>query len=150
MAAIVEVVATREKLMKIGELSKKTEIGIETIRFYEKEGLIPPPKRSEGGYRDYGADAVKRLTTIRNARNLGFSLGEIAELFSLADKPLTSADEVRQKTQRKLQMVRAKIAALQATEVSLQELVDCCPGVGTVEDCPILNCLNEDCSPANC
>jgi MerR family transcriptional regulator, copper efflux regulator len=136
--------------MKIGELSKRTEIGIEAIRFYEKEGLIPPPKRSEGGYREYGPDAIKRLSTIRNARNLGFSLAEIGELFSLADHPMTSADEVRQKTQRKLEMVRAKIAALQATEVALQELVDCCPGVGTVEDCPILNCLNEDTSPSIC
>lgn len=76
--------------LKIGEVAKKANVGIETIRFYEREGLIPCPVRLQSGYRQYSEDAVRRILFIKNAKELGFSLKEIAGLFSLRVSPTSS------------------------------------------------------------
>src|SRR5712692_3417713 len=107
----------------IGRLSRDTGTKVETIRYYERVGLLPAPARSEGGYRLYRVDHLKRLNFIRRARTLGFSIDEVRTLLRLADERRRPCAEVRVVAEAHLEDVRAKIADLTAMEHVLKDTV---------------------------
>ena len=128
--------------MKIGELSRLSGVTIDTIRFYEQEGLLPAPHRKPSGYRDYSPKYLRRLSFIKRARELGFGLGEISELLLLAEAQEAGASDVRELTAAKIEDVQARIAQLQRIVDSLTDLLRRCEGDGmTRAECPILNAL---------
>ena len=126
--------------LTIGQISKRTRCNIETIRYYEKIGLLPAPPRSEGGYRLYGEDHLKRLTFIRQSRALGFSLDEIRSLLRLVDKGDYTCSEVKEITSEHLDAVRRKISDLRVLEKALEDMVSQCDD-GRVPECPVIEAL---------
>ncbi len=132
------------KPLTIGKVASRAGIGIETIRFYEREGLIAEPPRRESGYRQYPEDAVSRLRFIRHAKELGFSLKEIKELFSLRVDPETTCKEIRERAQAKITDIEERLRALQRVKRALTALVADCRGRGPVSECPILDALDQD------
>jgi MerR family mercuric resistance operon transcriptional regulator len=131
-----------ERVQTIGALSKATACQVETIRFYERIGLLPAPRRSPSGYRLYGRAHVTRLTFIRRARELGFSLGEVRTMLRLADERERPCAEVRGVASAHLRDVRAKIADLQAMERVLRATVARCAR-GTGSDCALIESLSR-------
>jgi MerR family mercuric resistance operon transcriptional regulator len=127
----------------IGELSNETGTNVETIRYYERVGLLPTPARSEGGYRLYRHDHLKRLNFIRRARALGFSIAEVRTLLRLADESERPCAEVRAVAEAHLTDVRAKIAVLRWMERVLKETVAGCAD-GTRRDCAVIEALYRD------
>lgn len=126
--------------MRIGELARKAGIGVETVRFYERAGLLQEPPRRESGYREYSPESLVRLRFIRHAKTLGFSLPEIQELLSLR-RSETSCGEVQQRIQTKIEDVRQKIRSLERIEMLLEELVASCGAGNGAGDCPALDVL---------
>lgn len=124
----------------IGRLSKDTGTNVETIRYYERIGLLPPPARSAGGYRLYRPDHLKRLNFVRRARVLGFSIDEIRTLLRLADERRRPCAEVRVVAEAHLTDVRAKIADLRRMERVLKTTVAGCAQGGR-RDCPVIEAL---------
>jgi Cd(II)/Pb(II)-responsive transcriptional regulator len=135
--------------MKIGELARQTHCPVETIRYYEREGLLPPPARSGGNYRVYGAAHSERLTFIRNCRTLDMTLDEIRRLLALRDSPEDSCDSVNRLIDEHIEHVGARIASLQALQAQLVELRDGCRAsdAGAIDECTIVRQLNEGCMP---
>jgi len=131
--------------MFIGQLAKTTQVSVDTVRFYEKHGLLPKPQRKESGYRQYGTDDARRLVFIRRAKELGFSLSDIGELLKLRGQSGRSIERVRTVAKKKLQTVEEKIAELQRIRGVLKELVTACPGEGDADRCPILRAFDNDC-----
>jgi MerR family transcriptional regulator, mercuric resistance operon regulatory protein len=129
----------------IGGLSKHTGTNIETIRYYERVGLLPAPARSSGGYRLFGTDHLKRLNFIRRARALGFSIGEIRTLLRLADERERPCAEVRVVADAHLKDVRAKITDLRRMERVLKATVARCAS-GRRAHCPVIEALYRDSS----
>ena len=129
--------------LAIGSLSQRTGCNIETIRYYERVGLLPAPARSPGGYRLYGTDHLKRLTFIRRARALGFSIHEVRKLLDLADHRRRPCAEARVVAAAHLGDVRAKIADLEVMERVLKRTVARC-GDGTGSHCPLIEALYRD------
>lgn len=130
--------------MKIGELAKLAQVPIDTVRYYEREGLIPPPLRRASGYRDYLDLDVRRLRFMRRAKELGFTLHEIRELLSLTASAGDDMATLNARTQDKLHDVDDRILALTRVRDALQGLVTACPGHGPMDRCPILAALSED------
>jgi Predicted transcriptional regulators len=125
---------------KIGALSKQADCNIETIRYYERIGLLPVPPRTQGGYRVYQLDHLKRLNFIRRARGLGFTLDEVRALLKLADDQSQSCGEVRALAAAHLAEVRRKVADLGVMERVLKELIARCDA-GTLPECPLIEAL---------
>ncbi|MEJ2060620.1 MAG: MerR family DNA-binding protein [Gammaproteobacteria bacterium] len=125
----------------IGELAKQGGVGIETVRYYERRGLIEPEARTESGYRLYRETSADRLRFIRRAQSLGFTLGEIADLLRISDSPDAGAADVKQLTEHKIADIEQRIGDLRRMRDALSELAACCPGEGSSEECPILNAL---------
>lgn len=129
--------------MQIGQLAQATDVGVETIRYYERHGLIAQPQSPESGYRRYSRDVALRLSFIRRAKDLGFTLSEIKELLALKmDKGTTCAD-VRKKAKAKLDSVEAKISHLNQIRDALVGLVQECSSSELAAECPILDVLGE-------
>ncbi|NKE48495.1 helix-turn-helix domain-containing protein [Roseomonas frigidaquae] len=126
--------------ISIGDLSMRTEVNIETIRYYEKIGLLPVPGRTEGRHRVYGSAHVARLTFVRRSREVGFSLDEVRSLLKLVYGGHSSCSDVQAVTLDHLHEVRKKIADLQRLERTLSEVASRCQG-GSVPDCPIIEAL---------
>jgi len=131
----------------IGALSKHTGTNIETVRYYERVGLLPAPARSSGGYRLYGTDHLKRLNFIRRARALGFSLAEVRKLLTLADQRRRPCADVRIVAAAHLQDVKAKIADLRQMQRVLKDTVARCEA-GTGSHCPMIDALYTDAEAA--
>jgi MerR family mercuric resistance operon transcriptional regulator len=127
-------------LIAIGALSKHTGTNIETVRYYERVGLLPAPARSSGGYRLYGTDHLKRLNFIRRARALGFSLAEVRKLLALADQRRRPCADVRVVAAAHLEEVKAKIADLRQMERVLKDTVARCE-TDTGSHCPMIDAL---------
>lgn len=123
--------------MKIGELARCGEVNVQTVRFYERRGLLPDPRAGVSGYRDYDDHDLERLRFIREAQALGFTLREVEELLAIRAGRGAAAD-VRRRAQQKVEQVREKIRALRRLERNLLALVATCPGAGSAGDCPIL------------
>ena len=128
------------KPLTIGRLAKQATVGIDTVRFYERRGLLPEPSRTTAGYRLYSDDTVARIRFIRRAKLLGFNLDEIGNLLDLHDRG-GQKSAVKQLTQRKLDQIDAKIADLSKIRDVLRELESECSGTGDVNGCPIIETL---------
>jgi len=129
---------------KIGQVAKASGIGIDAIRFYEREGLIEKPARRPSGYRAYSPDVVRQLRFIRRAKELGFSLAEISELLALDRDPRATAGKVKKAAERKLRDIETRIRALQRMRRALRNLTQECPGRGPARACPILGALARE------
>lgn len=127
-----------------GQVAKQARVHVETIRYYERRGLIPEPPRRESGYRQYPPGTVTRIHFIKRAQELGFSLQEIQELLSLRRDPSTPARDVRRKAESKVRDIDEKIRALEQMKHSLLHLIEQCDGHGTVDDCPIIEALEHE------
>ncbi len=129
--------------LKIGELAKKVGVNIQTVRYYERRGLLIPTSRMESGYRLYDAEAKKRIEFIRYAKELGFTLKETEELLKLRVNPKARSDNIREKVKSKLREIDSKIKGLQTMQKVLNELEKtCCAGQPT-EKCPILRTIDK-------
>jgi len=126
----------------IGMLAKRAGVRIDTIRYYEKSGLLSPASRLASGYRRYGDEQVSRLRFIRRAQELGFTLKDIRELLGLSTQ--RDVGKVKRAAERKLADVEARLAALTRVRDGLATLVDACPGHGRPADCPIVRALSQD------
>lgn len=127
--------------MKIGEASRQSGVGIETIRYYEREGLLDPPLRRPSGYREYDMSAVARLQFIRRAKELGFTLSEIKELLGFWRRSNPKSQTVRQRVEQKVQEIDEKIRSLQRMKRSLQGLIRECGHRKSPRECPLLDGL---------
>lgn len=127
--------------MNIGQLSRAAGVPIDTIRYYEREQVLPPARRRANGYREYGAGDAQRLRFIRRAKALGFALDDIRSLLALSDTRGADMAQVRVAAQEKLDLVQARIAELERVRDALRGLVDACPGHGTLDACPIMAAL---------
>ena len=127
--------------MKIGELSKRAEVGVDTVRYYEREGLLPKAVRLASGYRSYDVQDLRRLRFIRRAKALGFTLPEIRELLELSSHRDDDMAAMKTAAVGKIADVEARIAELERVRAGLVALVDSCPGHGALGQCPILNAL---------
>lgn len=126
----------------IGRLARAADSDVETIRFYERRGLMPEPPRGANGYRRYPPDALARLRFIRRAKQLGFTLAEIRELLALQDGAGDRA-EVKRLARRKLADLDSRLADLARMRDALADLETRCSGHGPVHDCPIIESLND-------
>jgi len=131
-----------------GQLAKKTGVGVETLRFYEREGLLAKPARTGSGYRQYPAEAVERVRFIRRAQLLGFQLKDIKELLALRENPDAVSGEVRAKAVAKLVDIGEKIQDLEAMKSELTRLVAACDGSGPAADCPIITAIGDTHRPS--
>jgi len=130
-------------MYSIGQIAKKSGISVDTIRYYEKEGLLEKPQRKDSGYRQYNDDVIERLSFIRQAKSLGFTLTQINELLSLEVKKGTTSKDIKNIAQSKLKDIEEKIKMLKKMQKILKELVTQCSGKGPVEQCPILNAIKN-------
>jgi Hg(II)-responsive transcriptional regulator len=130
------------KTLTIGQLAREAGVGVETVRFYERQGLLEEPARRASGYRQYGEEVVSRLNFIRRAKELGFTLREIAELLTLRDDPDTTRADVRRRAEAKVTDIDTRIRYLQRMRDALSRLTATCHGDGPAATCPILEALN--------
>lgn len=137
-----------EQLSAIGEAAEATGVKVETIRYYERVGLMPPPRRTEGGHRAYDGGQVRRLGFIRRGRELGFGLGQIRQMLRLADDGSLTCGEIHAMTQGHLASVREKIADLRRLEAALSDISADCSG-GDAPACPIVERLYEGSAAAS-
>ena len=131
-----------EKPLTIGKVAGRAGIGVETVRFYERQGLLLEPDRRASGYRQYGEDVVARLRFIRRAKELGFTLKEVAELLALRHDPAATRSDVREKVRAKVEDIEAKVRDLQRIRGVLLGLEQSCHGHGPADDCPILRAID--------
>lgn len=129
--------------MTIGQLAGEMGVATETLRYYERRGLVTPSGRSGSGYRLYGEEARERLRFIRRAQALGFSLEEVAELLAFSDNPEADAGSVKALTEERIADIEARIRDLAYLRDGLKALADQCPGHGSTDECPILGALNR-------
>jgi MerR family copper efflux transcriptional regulator len=127
--------------LTIGRLAKQAGVGIDTIRFYERRGLLPSPARSATGYRLYRDETIARIRFIRRAKQLGFTLDEINNLLRLQDQG-GKKSAVRKLTAAKLAQINEKIDDLQRMQAVLTELSGQCKGNGNVDSCPIIEAIS--------
>ena len=133
-------------MLRIGQLAKQTGVSVETLRYYERSGLLNPPERSENGYRLYPSSAVKQVKFILNAKNLGFSLKDITELLSLrVTRKMRTCGEVKALAQSKLAEIKIKINDLENIQQALTLVINSCAGgTRSAMDCSILEALETD------
>ena len=132
---------TTSILLKSGQLAELSGVNLETLRYYEREGLLPTPARNASGYRQYTTEDVHRVRFIKKTQSLGFTLKEIQELLALRHE--ASAADIRQLTLAKLADIDQKLVELKRIRQALQKLADCCPGEGSALNCPILHFLDD-------
>lgn len=130
----------RGEVLTRGALASKTGCNIETIRYYEQIGMLPPPPRSEGGHRLYGQNLIKRLNFVLRSRDLGFTLEEIRELLRMVDGRNYTCAQVDVLAQKHLQDIRRKIAALKRLKSTLETMAAQCSR-GQIPECPIIDAL---------
>jgi MerR family mercuric resistance operon transcriptional regulator len=128
--------------LTIGTLARRASVGVETIRFYERRGLVP--RRPARGFRAYPEETVARIRFIRQAQALGFTLKEIAGLLALRVAPGTDCASVRERAAAKLEDVEARLAELARIRRALEKLLAACPGRGAVASCTILGAISEE------
>ena len=132
-----------ESGLTTGALAEAAGVGRETVRFYERKGLLPEPPRTTSGYRDYPLESVGRLRFIRRAQGLGFTLDEIADLLALRVDEVAACGTVEARAREKLASVADKLTELRRMKKALERLVDACQSREPTSDCPILEELEE-------
>ena len=132
--------------MRIGELSKNTGFQVETLRYYEKQGLLSPVSRTQSGYREYNSESLKQLQFIRKAKSVGFSLNEILELLTLrVERDQHSCGDVKAIAEQKIMQIENKIEELSQMLSALHAITDaCCGGLEPATSCTILNSLDGE------
>ena len=130
--------------LSIGQVARRAGVGVETVRFYEREGLLEEPPRRASGYRQYSEQVVTRLRFIKRAQQLGFSLKEISELLLLRVDAQTSCEEVKGRTEAKIAEVERKMVELQHMRQALLQVHSLCTGPGPTSACPIRIKLRMD------
>jgi MerR family copper efflux transcriptional regulator len=130
--------------LTIGQVAKRTGMTVETIRFYEKQGLLGKPQRSASGYRQYPESEVKRIRFIQRAKDVGFTLKDIKELLLLRTQPDVSCADIQNKATAKIEDIEQKITDLQRMKNALAQLADQCTGEGALSECPILDALEDN------
>ena len=133
--------------LTIGAVAKRAGVPIDTIRYYEREGLLPVPLRRASGYRSYGEGTIAQLRFIRRAKDLGFTLEEIRELLALSADRQRGVKAVKQRAQQRLAAIEQRFVELQRVRDGLAQLVESCPGHGKPEECPILCALLDEAVP---
>ena len=129
--------------LMIGQVAEAAEVNIQTIRYYERRGLFPKPRRTPSGYRQYAEDAVGRIRFIKHAQELGFSLQEIQELLGQRVQHGAACDAVERKTRTKIEIVEQKIRDLQRMRRTLEQLAEACTARRPTDECPILEALGD-------
>jgi Hg(II)-responsive transcriptional regulator len=132
-----------ENKLTVGKVAKAAGVGVETLRFYEREGVLDPPARTASGYRIYDAHTIDRIRFIHRAQGLGFTLREIRELIALDSDPDAECDELRAHAVHKVELIERKIADLEAMKIGLGALLDSCTAGQPIRDCPVMRCLTE-------
>lgn len=127
-----------------GEVARNCRVNLETIRYYERQGLLPKPARTQSGYRLFSRDAVRRVRFIKRSQELGFSLKEIKELLSLRIRPNATCAAVRKQAEAKIADIDQKIQRLRSVKEALERLTGACSGGGPVSECPILESLDPE------
>ena len=130
--------------MKIGELAHRTGVPIDTVRYYERQGLLPQPERQPSGYRSYQPSDITRLRFVRRAKVLGFTLEEIRDLLALSGRREDDMGSLKAAAEHRLADVEAKLSELTRIRDGLRTLVEACPGHGALDTCPILHAMDED------
>lgn len=141
METTTEKQAARPAGLGTGELAKRAGVNPQTLRYYERRGLLPEPPRTDAGYRKYPRSALSRILFIKRAQDLGFTLDEIEDLLSLRVRPEASCDDVRQRAVGRRAEVRWKIATLERLEGALDDLIARCETEWETTECPILEAL---------
>ena len=129
--------------MTIGQVAGQAEVNVQTVRFYERKGLIAQAPRSASGYRQYTAETVRRIRFIKHAQEIGFSLREIDELLCLRLDPHTTCPDIQQQALRKVAEIEQRMASLEQMKQALTTLARQCSLDKTLSDCPILDALDE-------
>ena len=129
--------------LTIGKLAILGGVNVQTIRFYERSGLLPKPPRTSSGYRQYGPDAIRRLRFIKQAQVLGFSLTEIDELLSLRRKSGATCSDVLRRTRQKIVAINDKVKSLRRIITALTKLSAACGRNGSTSECPMLDALES-------
>lgn len=128
--------------LRTAEVARLAGVNIETLRFYERKGILPEPPRRASGYRDYPPETVERVRFIKRAQELGFSLSEIQELLGLRELAGAKSARVRKVAEAKLEEIDHKIRDLEAMKQSLSELLCSCDGRKAIASCPIIQSLS--------
>jgi MerR family mercuric resistance operon transcriptional regulator len=130
--------------LTIGKVARLAGIGVETVRFYERQGLIDKPMRRESGYRQYSEDIVRRLRFIKRAKELGFTLKEIKDLLALQLESDRTCADVRRRAEVKIDDIEQRVRTLQRMKKALAKLTMACSGRGPVSQCPIIEAIEGD------
>lgn len=130
--------------LKIGQVAERGGVNLQTIRYYEREGLLPKPPRLESGYRMFPEDTVRRILFIKRAQELGFTLAEIKELLWLRVDPKRNSADVRTVAKAKVSDIEEKIRTLQRMKRVLSKITERCSGCGPSSECPILESIDSD------
>ncbi len=128
--------------LTIGKVARLAGVGVETIRFYQRRGLVSEPPRGEPGYRQYPKETVARIRFIRRAKELGFSLREIKELLELRIESNTTCEDIRRRAVVKKADIEEKIRVLKDMKKALLKLIGACEGAGSIGECPIIDFLD--------
>lgn len=129
--------------LTIGQLAAAANVNLQTIRYYERRGIVTAPRRTASGYRQYAHDAVSRLRFIKHAQELGFSLKEIQQLLGLRVRPGAACNVVERKTRAKIALVQQRIRDLQRMKHTLERLAAACAARRSTDECPILEALED-------
>lgn len=129
--------------MRIGEVAERADVNVQTLRYYERRGLLPAPRRRPSGYREYPLDAVRLVRFIKRAQALGFTLLDIQELIDLRQNRTKSRAQVRALAAAKVSDIAARVRRLNAMRRALEELVNACSCDGVSRECPIIEALDD-------
>ncbi len=128
----------------IGQVARKAGVGVETVRFYEREGLIEQPPRRGNGYREYPVDTVRRIRFVVHAKELGFTLKEIVGLLSLRSRSAESCDSVKEQAEMKIADIEKRIRGLRRMKSTLRKLTRACERREPTAECPLMDVLDEE------
>jgi len=131
-------------VLRIGELAQRAEVNLQTIRYYEREGLLPEPPRLRSGYRVYSDETVRRLRFIKRAQEIGFSLADIRELLSLRVDTGGESAAVRALAEARITDIERKMRTLRTMKTVLRRLTERCSGCGPASECPIFEGLDSE------
>ena len=132
-----------QQLMKSGAVAARADVNIQTVRYYERRGLLAKPPRTASNYRLYSEDSVRRVRFVKRAQQLGFTLKEIKGLLALRLKPTSRSSAVKDRATAKIADIEEKVRTLQRMKRALTKLTAACDGCGSTSECPILEALES-------
>ena len=130
--------------LRIGEVARRADVNVQTLRYYERRGLLPAPTRRPSGYREYSAETVRLVRFIKRAQELGFSLRDVGELIALRENPSRNRVAVRAVAVRKAADIASRIRRLTAMQKALEQLIEACECALDTRHCPIIEALDDD------